>query len=52
MSPHRYTVFDMQSPHKAIVTDPVTDDGSDRGVPQTKTGTRSVSDLSLEELGL
>ncbi len=34
------------------VTDPVTDDGSDRGVPQTKTGTRSVSDLSLEVLGL
>jgi len=33
------------------VTDPVTDDGSDRGVPQT-TGTRSVSDLSLEVLGL
>ncbi len=33
------------------VTD-LTDDGSDRGVPQTKTGTRSVSDLSLEVLGL
>jgi len=36
----------------AAVTNPVTVDGSDRGVPQTKTGTRSVSDLSLEVLGL
>jgi hypothetical protein len=30
---------------KDAVTDPVTDDGSDRGVPQTKTGTRTVSDF-------
>jgi len=36
---------------KDAVTDPVTDDGSDRGVPQTKTGTRTVSDLSLEGIG-
>jgi len=36
---------------KDAVTDPVPDDGSDRGVPQTKTGTRTVSDLSLEGIG-
>jgi len=40
------------SANASTVTDPVTRDGSDRGVPQTKTGTRSVSDLSLEILGL
>jgi len=38
--------------HDHPVTDPDTEDGSGRGVPQTKIGTRSVSDLSLEVLGL